>query len=93
MDIIDRKSEIVLSFFKGINEVVEETRRALENRTPNLNGEKLMTNKEVCRMLKVSPRTLQDWKTGGILPYIQLKGKILYRESDIGKVLSKYYSA
>jgi predicted site-specific integrase-resolvase len=42
-------------------------------------------------MLHVSARTLQEWKTNGVIPYIQLKGKILYRESDIDKVLKNNY--
>ena len=30
---------------------------------------------------------LRDYRNDGILPYIRMKGNILYRESDIEKVL------
>ena len=29
-----------------------------------------MDNHEVCRRLRISPRTLQDYRNNGILPYI-----------------------
>ena len=35
--------------------------------------------------------TLQDYRNNGILPYRQLGGKILYRESDIERVLQSCY--
>ncbi|MDR1582249.1 MAG: helix-turn-helix domain-containing protein [Prevotellaceae bacterium] len=91
MDVLDRKSEAILSFFTGMDEMLDCIREALKNRPPHLNGEKFLTNKDVCRMLHVSARTLQEWKTNGVIPYIQLKGKILYRESDIDKVLKNNY--
>ena len=34
---------------------------------------------------------LRDYRNSGILPYIRLKGNIVYKESDIEKVLSRHY--
>jgi len=45
----------------------------------------------VAYLLKVSRRTLQDYRNNGILPYTQVGGKILYRASDIEKTLMKGY--
>jgi excisionase family DNA binding protein len=59
----------------------------MKNRTPHLNGEKFLTGKDVCRMLHVSSRTLQEWRKQGKIPFIRLKGKILYRESDALRLL------
>jgi len=41
--------------------------------------------------LKISRRTLQEYRNEGRLPYIQLGGKVLYRESDIEKMLRDGY--
>ena len=41
--------------------------------------------------LKVSRRTLQDYRNEGRIAYIQLGGKILYRESDIERMLNDGY--
>ena len=46
---------------------------------------------ELCDRLQLSRRTLQDYRNNGIIPYIQLGGKILYRESDIQKILMANY--
>jgi len=93
MDVLDRKSETVLSFFTEMDEILSLISQALKNQTPHLNGEKFLTNKEVCRILNVSARTLQEWKSKGVIPYIQLKGKILYRQSDIDRMLKRNYFA
>ena len=93
MDVLDKKSETILSFFTGLDEMLDCIQEALKNRTPHLNGEKFLTNKEVCRILNISVRTLQEWKSNGMIPYIHLKGKILYRQSDIDKMLESNYFA
>ncbi len=50
---------------------------------------KLLTDGELAEVFHVSPRALRDYRNDGILPYIRMKGNILYRESDIEKVLRK----
>jgi excisionase family DNA binding protein len=87
MEILDRKSEAILSFFTGLEEMLDVIGEALKNRTPHLNGEKFLTGRDVCRMLHVSVRTLQEWRKQGKIPFIRLKGKILYRLSDVEKLL------
>ena len=49
------------------------------------------TDRELSQRLKISRRTLQDYRNNGILPYLQPGGKILYRESDIERVLQSCY--
>ena len=50
-----------------------------------------MDNQEVCQQLSISPRTLQTLRDNGIIAYYQLGGKILYKESDIEKMLTANY--
>ena len=57
-------------------------------------NEQFLTDKEVSAWLKVSRRTLQDYRSNGMIAYYQLGGKILYKESDIEKmVMSGYRNA
>ncbi|WP_195373051.1 MULTISPECIES: helix-turn-helix domain-containing protein [Parabacteroides] len=83
MDILDNKSPQMVSFFTALNELSDTIQQALQNRTPHLNGEKYLTNREVCQLLRISSRTLQNWRDTGKIQYIRLKGKILYKESEI----------
>ncbi|WP_229058519.1 helix-turn-helix domain-containing protein [uncultured Parabacteroides sp.] len=73
----------MVSFFTALNELSDTIQQALQNRTPHLNGEKYLTNREVCQLLRISSRTLQNWRDTGKIQYIRLKGKILYKESEI----------
>lgn len=83
MDILDNKSPQIGSFFTALDELSNTIQKALQKRTPHLNGEKYLTNREVCQLLRISSRTLQNWRDTGKIPFIRLKGKMLYRESSI----------
>jgi len=87
MEILDKKSTEITSFFTVLDEMLDTIGQALKNRTPHLNGEKFLTNKDVCVMLHISSRTLQDWRDTGKIPFIRIRGKILYRESEIMSLL------
>lgn len=56
-----------------------------------MGGERFLTDREVSARLKVSHRTLQDYCNTGIIAYYQLGGKILYKESDIERMLAANY--
>lgn len=87
MEILDNKSNEISSFFTALDELLDTVGQALKNRTPHLNGEKYLTNKDICHILHISSRTLQDWRDTGKIPFIRIKAKILYRESEILELL------
>lgn len=46
----------------------------------------LLTPLEVCTLLKVKPRTLEDWRqgrSGPNLPFIRLGTRVRYRADDV----------
>ena len=92
MEILDNKSNEIASFFTALDELLDTIGQSLKTRTPHLNGEKYLTNKDVCRMLHISTRTLLDWRDTGKIPFIRIKGKILYRESDLINILNAEYT-
>lgn len=47
----------------------------IESYSPPLDGERYLTDKELSEFLKLSRRTLQEYRKQGILPYIILCGK------------------
>lgn len=91
-ELITMDSEIVASFCKTLDHMVTSVERMAENCKPALNGERYLTDKELSERLKVSRRTLQDYRDNGFLPYHQLGGKVLYKESDVEKVLKEEYN-
>lgn len=89
MDILDNKSPQMISFFTTLDELSATIQQALQNRTPHLNGEKYLTNREVCQLLRISSRTLQNWRDTGKIPFIRIKGKILYEQTKVSLLLNR----
>ncbi|WP_338839279.1 helix-turn-helix domain-containing protein [Flavobacterium ginsenosidimutans] len=63
----------------------------LKNYRPVMNGEIYLSGEDVCRLLHLSKRTLQQYRDDKILPYIQIGGKIIFKQSDILNVLESNY--
>jgi excisionase family DNA binding protein len=90
-ELITMKTERIISFFKSIDRMLDSIENMVKNHKPTLNGERYLTDREVSSRLKVSRRTLQDYRNEGRIPFVQLGGKVLYRESDIQLVLDSGY--
>ncbi|WP_308600435.1 helix-turn-helix domain-containing protein [uncultured Dysgonomonas sp.] len=72
---------------RALNKALPYIEHVLKTHKPLFDGERYLTSEELCSILKISRRTLQDYRNNGILPFIQLPGKVLFRESDIKKIL------
>ena len=92
MELINGNSEIIRDFFQSMDRILDGISRLAQENRPHLNGEKFLSNREAAKCLKVSIRTLQEWRDTGVIPYIQIKGKIIYRQSDIKRLLQTYYN-
>ena len=86
-----RNNEKVMCLLNKMDRLLENMEYLTENYKPVLGGERFLTDKELSGILKISRRSLQDYRNEGKIPYIQLGGKILYRESDIEQVLKNGY--
>ena len=75
---------VVLSAVEGVNRRIKEV---AQTHKPLFGGEHFLTGKEVCERLYISPRTLQDYRDRRIIPYTQFAGKILYKVSDLERLL------
>ena len=75
----------------NMKEILGLYKKGIGNYHPLFDGERYLTDQEVAQILKVSRRTLQEYRNDGVLPYILLGGKVLYRESDLERVLESCY--
>ena len=62
-----------------------------ESYRPPLDGERYLTDREVAELLRVSRRTLQEYRNNRVLPFILLGGKVLYPESGLRELLEANY--
>lgn len=81
----------VRSFFSSLEDLSNRVEKIRDNNKPSLDGERYYTDKELSVKLKVSRRSLQDYRNNGILPYTRIGGRILYRASDIERTLMDEY--
>ena len=89
--ITSENNERVKSFLLSLDRLASLMERLFPVRKPTLNGESFYTDEELSKKLKLSRRSLQDYRNEGRIPYIKLGGKILYRASDIEKLLEDGY--
>lgn len=91
MEMITKDNANVIAFLKTLDRIADKVEQVTMNSRPALNGERFLTDREVSERLKISRRALQDYRNQGKIPYLYLGGKILYKESDLERVLEKAY--
>ena len=57
--------------------------RQTVRKTQTKNTEEWLDNQDVCTLLKISPRTLQNLRNNGSIPYTRIERKIFYNKRDI----------
>jgi hypothetical protein len=88
MQVITIESEAYKSLIQKLDSIEKKT--VTKPQSPENTW---LDNQELCLLLKVTPRTLQNHRDNGILPYTQFGGKIFYRQSDVFKVLEENMSS
>ena len=89
--VTSENNERIKSFFLSLDTLSSAMERLFSGRKPTLSGEHFYTDSELSEKLKLSRRSLQDYRKEGRIPHIKLGGKILYRSSDIEKLLENGY--
>jgi len=87
-NVLTGQDEPVFSLLRALDRTGRNLTVFMKDCRPLLNGERYLTDKDVSALLRISRRTLQDYRRNGILSFFRLGGKILYRESDLQKLLS-----
>ena len=90
-EMITKNHALIAEFGDSLDRLLDGIENFMANSRPTLGGERFLTDREVSARLKVSRRTLQDYRNNGIIAYYQLGGKILYKESDIESMLAANY--
>ncbi len=57
--------------------------RETENKSNAGINEKLLDNQDLCLLFQISPRSLQRYRSLGVLPYKRLGQKTYYTEEDV----------
>ena len=93
MDLFTIDNEEIIAHKEMIAQLKNRIESILKNYRPVMNGEIYLSGEDVCKLLHISKRTLQQYRDDNILPYIQIGGKIIYKESDILTILEQNYNS
>ena len=91
MDLLTNETEEIIAHQTMIIQLKNRIDEILKNYRPVMNGEIYLSGEDVCKLLHISKRTLQQYRDDKILPYIQIGGKIIYKETDILIILEQNY--
>ncbi|MGX1752862.1 helix-turn-helix domain-containing protein [Sphingobacterium sp. NPDC055346] len=91
MNLLTNEAEEIIVHQEMITQLRNRIEEILKNYRPVMNGEIYLSGEEVCKLLHISKRTLQQYRDDQILPYIQIGGKIIYKETDLMNVLEQNY--
>lgn len=80
-ELMERINSIAAFVHKSESEKDHTGKDATE--TKLLDGERLFDNQDLCLLLQVSKRSLQRYRSTGVLPYQMLRHKTYYKESDV----------
>ena len=90
--IITQQDPQMQIFLQLMGSILKKLERYCTMSRPMLGGEVYLTGEEVCKLLRLSPRTLQDYRDNGMIAYCKIGGKILYKQSDIQAMLERHYN-
>jgi excisionase family DNA binding protein len=91
MNLLTNNTPEIINNQKTIRLLRNKIEEILKNYRPVMNGEIYLSGQQVCELLHISKRTLQQYRDDRILPYIQIGGKIIFKQSDILRALDKNY--
>jgi excisionase family DNA binding protein len=89
--IITKDDERLASLFRTIDELSGAIENIAHTSGPEPRSEQYLTDRDLSRLLKISRRCLQDYRSEGKIPFYRIGGKILYRSSDIEHFLEEHY--
>ncbi len=90
-NVLTLRDESIMQALSTLRKASRKAEQLMADYHPVLNGERLLTDAEVAALLKVSRRTLQEYRNERQISFIELRGKTLYRESDVEKMIERNY--
>ena len=84
-------SNDVISFNRRMGDLLAAVKKAMASRSQTIGGERYLTTREVFKSLKINAGTLQQYRDDYRIGYVKLSRKILFRESDIVRILNENY--
>lgn len=73
-------------------DILADDIRIIKPRGNSIDGEELLDNQDLSQMLKVSNRTLQRYRSKGLIAYYTITGKVYYKMSDVREFIRENFN-
>lgn len=87
--LLTKETPEIIRFFRSIDSLSEMLDKQEEKLRPVLNGERYITDCELAEQLKLTRRTLAEYRINGKLPYYKIGGKLLYKY--LQPIITQYF--
>lgn len=87
MEAIQKTMTEFAGLIREIESGITDTKAIIRLYRPSIMNERYYTKDEIKELLHLSDRTLVNYRKKGTLSYVRIGGNILYRESDIARLL------
>jgi len=67
---------------------LEQTIKRLEKLQKQVRVEPFIDNSDFIRIFKISNGTAKNWRSKGVIPYVQIENKIYYKVSEVRKLFN-----
>lgn len=91
METITRKDNRIASLFEALENSINKVNCLTIDYKPPFNNERYITDEELSNRLNIHRRTLNDYRKYGNISYTKFGGKVMYKESDVQKMLDEAY--
>lgn len=81
--------ERIMDRFEILNDHISD----IQKKRNSIDGEELLDNQDLLQMLKISPRSLQRYRSTGKLPYYTISGKLYYKLTDVHQFVRESFNA
>ena len=89
--IVNKETPAMKQLISGIREVSKRLREIAKTLRQVFGGETYLTGREVCELLFINLRTLQDDLDKDVILYAKIAEKMLHRHFDINRLLQENY--
>lgn len=86
-NLIEKSDPRVVNLFRRLEKINTLIDKLEVPARRSFNGQRFITDRELSERLRISRRTLQEYRSAGTIPYYLICGKILYCESEIQRFL------
>ena len=86
-NLIEKSDPRVIDLFRRLEKASNLIDKLEVPSRRSFNGQRFVTDRELSERLRVSRRTLQEYRSAGTIPYYLICGKVLYKESEIQQFL------